>query len=359
MASHMPVHPAGDDLRQVFDGLGFITDSDVMEPVLRQANRAALVSDVTILLEGETGSGKQVLAQAIHWLDTKRKEFPFVTVHCGTVSEALAETEFFGHTRGAFSGAASDRKGLFQSAHQGTLFLDDVNDLPLQLQAKLLDVIQRRMVRPVGADREKMVDVRIVAACNQPLKPLVQQNRFRNDLFHRLNVVRILLPPLRLRTQDLPKLVLMLAYRHRHLYEPIEAIEPQLISLLASQPFSGNVRELENAVQRMLFSKAQGRSLGIADWAAQASPEKENDSRVEPGLLDQAAGLVWNAISGGVSYKVAIREIERKVLETAASAAGGTRKEIAGILGTSERTLYHKMREHRRDSLPTMAGSAS
>jgi len=343
------------DLRLTFDALGLMTDSAVMASVLRQARKAALVSDVTVLVEGETGTGKQVLAQAIHRLDAKRNAFPFITVHCGTINEALAESEFFGHTKGAFSGAISERKGLFQAAHMGTVFLDDVNDLPLHLQAKLLDVIQRGVVRPVGCDREKAIDVRIVAACNQPLKPMVMQNRFRNDLYHRLNVVRLFLPPLRLRIQDLPKLMQTLARRHCDLYQPIERVEPELLRFLEAQPFPGNVRELENAVQRMLFSKTHGTSLTLSDWMAQAAPEREEpEDGAEPALLDQAAGMLWKLISKGLSYKLAIRELERKLLETATNAGGGTRREVANLLHTSERTLYYKMRAHRRSGSPAL-----
>jgi DNA-binding NtrC family response regulator len=323
-----------------------------MSSILRQAHKAALVSDVTVLVEGETGTGKQVLSEAIHQLDGKRRAFPFVTVHCGTINEALAESEFFGHTKGAFSGALADRKGLFQSANRGTLFLDDVSDLPLPLQAKLLDVIQRGVVRPVGSDQEKAIDTRIIAACNQPLKALVLEGRFRTDLYHRLNVVRLRMPPLRSRIEDLPKLILFFARRHRDLYHPIEEIEPDLVRLLAAQLFTGNVRELENAVQRMLFSKTEGTSLGIADWMAQEGPEKdEAQPAANQGLLDQAAVMVWKAISTGVSYRLAIREVERKLMETAVNAAGGTRRDVANLLRTSERTLYYKMRAHRLGDL--------
>jgi transcriptional regulator with PAS, ATPase and Fis domain len=349
-------HPADEELRRTFDALGFITYSEVMTPVLRQANKAAMVSDVTVLVEGETGTGKQVLAQAIHCLDVKRKALPFVTVHCGTINEALAESEFFGHTKGAFSGAVCDRKGLFRSAHLGTLFLDDVKDLPMYLQAKLLDVIQRGVVRPVGSDQEKLIDVRIIAACNQPLRPLVLQNKFRSDLYHRLNVIKLFLPPLRSRSQDLPRLILVLARRHSDLYQPIEAVEPELVRVLQSQPLSGNVRELENGVQRMLFAKTDGTSLGVADWMKQVAPEKdEPDAPADQGLLDQAAVILWKAISkGAVSYKRAIHEVETRIVETAMRASGGTRREVANLLNTSERTLYYKIRAHRRGNPPVL-----
>ena len=190
----------------------------------------------------------------------------FRSVHCSTISESLAESELFGHRRGAFSGASGDRKGLFQAAQQGTILLDDVNDLPPVLQPKLLDVIQRGVVRPVGADREIPIDVRVIAACNRPLEPMVREGRFRADLFHRLNVVKLCLPPLRERAADLGGLLLALAQRHSRLYCPICRIDPELVAMLSSTAFAGNVRELENAVQRMLFVKREGTSLTVADW---------------------------------------------------------------------------------------------
>ena len=333
--------PTDEELQRSFAELGFVTASNGMTAVLRQARRAACVSDITILLEGETGTGKQVLAHAIHELDQKRRAFPFITLHCSSVSEALAESELFGHQRGAFSGAVSDRHGLFRSAHRGTLFLDDVNDLPLQLQPKLLDVLQRGAVRPVGSDQEAQVDVRLIAASNQPLAQLVQQKRFRYDLYHRLNVVKFSLPPLRERVEDLSELLLALARRHGALYQPVERIELELTRFLESKPFFGNVRELENAVQRMLFLKNKGTTLGLVDWMAQAGPE-EDAADSDP--VKEAADALWKAISErGVSCAQALREAEKKVLEAALS--GHThRRQVAQCLRTSERTLYYKMR---------------
>lgn len=337
-------HLSDQDLLSEFNELGFVTSFPSMVPLLRRAYKAAEVSDITILIEGETGTGKQVLAQGIHQLDQKRKSSPFVTVHCSTISESLAESELFGHQRGAFSGAVSDRRGLFQSAQRGTLFLDDVNDLPFHLQPKLLDVIQRGTVRPVGSDRETSVDVRIIAACNQPLEPLVREGRFRSDLYHRLNVVKLALPPLRERRPDLERLVLALARRHNDLYGPIERVDPELLRFLQSKLFLGNVRELENAVQRMLFLKNEGDSLALADWVG----ESNGEAIIADGdPLAEAANATWKAISQrGVSYAQALQEIEKRVLEAAMSVRGSTRREIAQRLQTSERTLYYKMRTH-------------
>jgi transcriptional regulator with GAF, ATPase, and Fis domain len=334
-----------DDLRATFARLGFFTSSSTTAGLLRRAKRAADISDVTILLDGETGTGKQVLAHAIHKLDKKRRGLAFVTVQCSTVTDTLAESELFGHRRGAFSGAIQDRKGLFQSAHKGTLFLDDVNDLPAHLQPKLLDVIQRAMLRPVGSDREIPIDVRIIAACNQPLEPLVREGRFRADLYHRLNVVKLWLPPLRERREDMENLILAFARRHESLYKPIEAVEPELLAVLGTQSFPGNVRELENAVQCMLFLKTEGSTLGVADWQAQSGPEALGGGHK---LLAEAAMAAWKAISQcGVPYAEAFREIEKRVLQATFTVPGFTRREMAQRLRTSERTLYYKMRIHR------------
>jgi transcriptional regulator with PAS, ATPase and Fis domain len=334
--------PSNDDLRRVFMEAGFVTASDQIIPILRQARKAATVSDVTVLIDGETGTGKQVLARAIHHLDQKRGSHPFITAHCSTISESIAESELFGHRRGAFTGAFADRPGLFQAAHRGTLFLDDVNDLPMAVQPKLLDVIQRGVLRATGSDRETAIDVRIVAACNQPLAPLVAQNRFRADLYYRLNVICLKLPPLRERPQDLESLVFEFARRYRHVYEPIDTIGPELLRFLQDQAFAGNVRELENSVLRMLFGKSRGTSLDLSDWVVQAG---ENGMQGDP--VWEAGERIWQAISmQGVPYAKALCQLEKQILELALRHAGPTRRDVAKRLQTSERTLYHKIRTH-------------
>jgi transcriptional regulator with PAS, ATPase and Fis domain len=332
-----------DALGRLFEEVGFVTASSGMLPLLRLAQKAAHVSDITLLIEGETGTGKQVLAQAIHRLDQKRRGFPFVTVHCGTINESLAESELFGHERGAFSGAHIERKGLFQAAHRGTVFLDDVNDLPLSLQPKLLDVLQRNVVRAVGSDKEVRVDVRIMSGCNRPLAPLVEQNQFRADLYHRLNVVKLALPPLRERRGDLAALVLACAARHAHIYPEIHGIDPQLLRFLEQQAFPGNVRELEHALERALFSKAEGTTLELADWVGSADSVSD-----ERDWAHSAADTLWRAIvERGLGYGQAIWEVEKELLEIAVEQCGETRRELANRLRTSERTLYHKLRAHK------------
>ncbi|MDE3188006.1 MAG: sigma 54-interacting transcriptional regulator [Acidobacteriota bacterium] len=331
------------ELYSLFAKLGIVTSSAAMARVLRQAWKAAYLSDITLLIEGETGTGKQVLAQGIHILDQRRRAKAFVTVHCGTVSESLAESELFGHERGAFSGAVGVRRGLFQAAHGGTIFLDDVNDLPLNLQPKLLDVLQRGMVRPVGADKETPVDVRVISACNQALEPLVEEKRFREDLYHRLNVVKLALPPLRERKSDLRGLVLACAARHRAIYEPVNAVDADLIDFLERQPFPGNVRELEHGVERALFGKTEGNSLNLADWTSTLA------TAIKPSeWAREAASALWHGIfEQGISYDIALQEVERQLFEIAARRGPHTRRELASCLKTSERTVYEKLRSHK------------
>jgi transcriptional regulator with GAF, ATPase, and Fis domain len=338
--------PGPEKLREIFSQLGFVTAGARMAPLLLHAYRAALASDITVLIEGETGTGKQILARAIHSLDAKRGAFPFVTVHCSTLSEALAESELFGHQRGAFSGAIHDRPGLFQAAREGTLFLDDVNDLPLRLQPKLLDVLQRRTVRAVGSDREASTRARVIAAANRPLAPLVKEGLFRADLYHRLNVIRFALPPLRERPEDLPDLVLAFARRYPDLYCGIESLDPELVRHLETCPFEGNVRELENAVQRALFAKREGSLLTREDWLVQNA----TDSGAPPlaDRLGEVGNMLWHLIMGQqMTFSGLMRRVEHDLLERALCVNGRTRREVARFLGTSERTLYHKMKTHK------------
>lgn len=335
-----------DDLRVLFGKHGIAGCSERMLPALRQAWKAAQASDVTVLIEGESGTGKRVIAEAIHNIDPKRKNFPFLTLHCATIQENLAESELFGHQRGAFSGAHSDRKGLFRAAHHGTLFLDDINDLSSALQAKLLDVLQRGMVRPVGADQETSVDVRIIAASNQSLKHLVSKSAFRLDLYYRLHVVHLELPPLRERAGDLPVLLMALAQKNKTLYSLIEGIDPDLCSYLGSRRFEGNIRELEHAVRRMLVQKTSGHALNLEDWRAQGDGEDKQQSK-DDCAIDHAAAVLWNAIRAGqTTVEEALRSIECRLLEESLKANTGTRRETAARLGMSERTYYQKLKQY-------------
>jgi two-component system response regulator PilR (NtrC family) len=320
-----------------------------MTPALHCAYKAAQVSDTTVLLQGETGTGKQVLARAIHSLDQKRCSFEFVTIHCSTVSESLAESELFGHRKGSFSGAEAARAGLFQAADKGTIFLDDVNDLPLRLQPKLLDVLQRGIIRPLGSDRETRVDVRVIAAANRLLEPMVEAGTFRSDLYHRLNVIQLRLPPLRERTEDFAALILEFVKRHSNLHDGIASLDPELVQYLQAFPFEGNVRELENAVQRMLFNKADDSSLSWSDWMRQQVRPSAGSAYEQE--IQHAASLLWLVmLRQAMPFPELMRRIEGELLEKALCLKGKTRREIAQMLHTRERTLYHKISSHRNSN---------
>ncbi len=341
------------EICEKFASLGFVTGTELLAPVLRQALKAAVVSDITVLLEGETGTGKQVLAYAIHQFDKKRKPFPFLTLHCGSISESLVESELFGHEKGAFSGAVNNRKGLFQAANHGTLFLDDINDLPLALQPRLLDVLQRGVIRAVGSDRETGVDVRIISASNKPLALLVKEHRFRADLYHRLNVVRIGIPPLRDRMGDIEAIVLVCARKHSRIYDRVESVEPELVRYLRGQPFPGNVRELEHGVERALFGKTEGSTLTLPDWMRSC---EDDPLEVRNWVRDAADSLSQAIFQNGLSFVQAIHQVEGRLLEIALQSSR-SRRETASRLQTSERTLYHRLRAHKITHRPPSEGS--
>jgi two-component system response regulator PilR (NtrC family) len=267
-------------------------------------------------------------------------------LNCSTISEGVAESELFGHRKGAFSGAVASRFGLFQAAEGGIVFLDDVNDMPLCLQPKLLDVLQRGMLRPLGSDREVHVHVRVIAAANRPLPPLVEAGTFRADLFHRLNVIPLPLPPLRERAEDLAVLIMEFAKRYGSMYEPIHSLDRDLLQHLQCSRFEGNVRELENAVQRMLFNKTEGTSLTRNDWLQQEAALQFDSAGQD--YLALAANLLWAGMrTQGLAFRDLLNQIESELLGRALQSGNRTRRELAKMLHTSERTLYHKISSHR------------
>ena len=243
------------DLRRALEGIhridNLVARSEAMVPVLAMVRRAA-TSDVSVLLSGESGTGKEVVARAIH-ASGERKAGRFVALNCGAIPEALLESELFGHVKGSFTGATSDRRGLFEEAERGTIFLDEVADLPLTMQVKLNRALQERSVRPVGTGEERPIDVRVIAATNLDLKARVASGHFREDLFYRLHVFHISLPPLRDRRDDIPLLAAFLLERHvRPGDRRIEGFTAEALSALVRFDWPGNVRELENVIERAL-----------------------------------------------------------------------------------------------------------
>ncbi len=241
------------DLRRALAGMAridnLVTRSPAMTPVLALMHRAA-ASDATVLITGESGTGKEVVARGIH-NSGERKAGHFVAINCGAIPENLLESELFGHVKGAFTGATTDRRGLFEEAAGGTILLDEIADLPLAMQVKLNRVLQERRVRRVGASDEREIDVRVIAATNVDLKARVAGGQFREDLFYRLNVLGLALPPLRERREDIPTLAAFLLERHRRHGTP-EGFTAEALTALVHYRWPGNVRELENAIERAI-----------------------------------------------------------------------------------------------------------
>ncbi|MFQ5492013.1 MAG: sigma 54-interacting transcriptional regulator, partial [Phycisphaerae bacterium] len=238
------------------DTTPFVSQSRRMAEVLAQAVRAAQVADAPVLILGESGTGKQLLAEMIHRLDQKRRQHPFLTVNCAAITGTLAESALFGHIKGAFTGATQTRAGYFRSADRGTLLLDEIGELDPGIQPKLLRALQEGLILPVGSDVEQRVDVRVLAATNQPLATLVEQGKFRLDLYQRLNVLPLDIPPLRERPEDIRALVPHFVRKYVRYYgREIRRIDDRVYEFLAGCGLEGNVRELENTVRRILALK--------------------------------------------------------------------------------------------------------
>jgi len=299
--------------------------SPAFEQVLRMVEKVAPTGS-TVLLTGETGTGKEVIADAIHEL-SPRAERRLVKVHCAAIPATLLESELFGHTRGAFTGAVREKPGLFEAADGGTLFLDELGEIPQEMQVKLLRVLQTGEVQRIGETRTRRVDVRVIAATHRDLEVEVAQGRFREDLFYRLNVIPLLVPPLRRRGDD----VLLLAQRflERERTErgrtQVEGFSPEALAALRAHAWPGNVRELENAVERAA-ALAEGPLIGLDDL-----PEavRGGGAAAEPALALPEA--------------VTLAEAERILVRHALDATGGNKKEAARRLGIGLATLYRKL----------------
>ena len=292
--------------------------------------------DVTVLITGESGTGKERVAEAIVRA-SNRADRPFIRFNCATLTTELAEAELFGHTKGAFTGAVRNRNGLFREANGGTLLLDEIGELDLSLQAKLLRVLQEGKVRPVGEDRAFAVDVRIIAATHRDLVELVRTGRFRDDLYYRLKVVSLNAPPLRERLDDVPVLARHFLQRvaERFGMGPIR-VPPELFHKLTRYSWPGNVRELENAIESLVALSVDG-ELDLAQL-----PVAEGDAPArDANSLDPA-----NACATGLTLKQRVEAYERGLIVTALEATGGNRKETAIRLGLSRATLHDKLHRY-------------
>ncbi|MBX3270069.1 MAG: sigma-54-dependent Fis family transcriptional regulator [Sandaracinaceae bacterium] len=304
--------------------------SPSMQAVMDMVRRIASAR-TSVLITGESGTGKEMVARAIHERGA-RAEGPFVVVNCGALPPQLMESELFGHERGAFTGATQRTDGLVRAAEGGTLFLDEIGELPADLQVKLLRVLQDRRVRPVGGQREIEVDIRVVAATNRDLEADVEAGHFRRDLFYRLNVIRLHLPPLRERVQDIPLLCAHLVEKHCALAgrPPLELSDAARRWLL-EQPYPGNVRELENVVERAV-TLARTDTIELEDL-----PRGAEDRAPDPGAV---------AIGPGFDIDAYLGAIEKRILLRALDEAGGVRTEAAKLLGTTFRSLRYRLAKY-------------
>lgn len=304
-------------------------------------------TDSTVLVTGESGTGKGVIARQIHQNST-RADGPFIPVNCGAIPENLMESELFGHMKGSFTGADKARKGLFLEADKGTIFLDEIGELPLALQVKLLHVIEEKTVRPVGGEQAKRADVRIVAATNRDLSQMVAEGRFREDLYFRLSVFHVHAPPLRERRQDIPGLVRFLLQRgaKRLNNGGSISVDPDVEEILSAYDWPGNVREMENVVDRALILADEGR-ISRADLPPQIA-------RVAPAGNNGAAMLA----ESGDSLRDQVRRFESSVICKAISEAGGDRRAAAQKLGIGLSSLYRKLEEYEALGLMQDSGEA-
>ena len=286
----------------------------------------------SVLLIGESGTGKELAAHALHEL-SPRTEQPFVAINCGAIPETLLESELFGHVRGSFTGANVDKQGLFEAANNGTLLLDEVADLPLAMQVKLLRVLQERKVKPVGGVSEREVDVRIVAATNRDLEAEVEKSTFRQDLYYRLNVIQLRLPPLRERREDLPLLVdhFIRKFSAEHGRNVVGAT-PEVMSALMLYHFPGNVRELENMIERAV-------TLSNTDWLnIDAFPNLIGLQGAQP-----SPSTVGHLPETGLDLERHLEEYERTILIKALERTDGNRTEAARLLKVSFRSMRYRL----------------
>ena len=299
-----------------------VSQSRGMRDLLELAGRVAR-HNTTVLITGESGTGKEVVARAIHRM-SPRSECSFTAINCAAIPEQLLESELFGHTKGSFTGATSDHPGLFEIANGGTLLLDEIADLPQALQAKLLRVLEEGEIRRLGARESRKIDVRVLAATGRPMEQAVERGEFRSDLYYRLNVVRLHIPPLRERPDDIPELLAHFARQvAQRLGHPV-SVTPAALVALTRHSWPGNVRELRNAVERAAVLSAGG-LLDSRDFAlSDGSPNAQN--------------------SGALDLRTQVEAVERAAIQRALQASNGNRRQAANLLGISLRTLFYKLR---------------
>jgi two-component system, NtrC family, response regulator AtoC len=328
----VPVLALGDDARgSAAEGLARLVGSGAAMELLRATIKRVAQHRSTVLITGESGTGKELVARAIHD-ESPRRERRFVAINCAAIPATLLESELFGHRKGAFTDAVKDRAGLFEEADGGTLFLDEIGELPMALQVKLLRAIQESEIRRIGDTASIKVDVRLIAATLRDLQAEVAGGRFREDLFYRLNVLPVVVPPLRDRADDVAELVATFASRHAERSGRTSRFTPEAVALLAQQPWPGNVRELENAVERALVL-AEGDEVDAAFLA-----DHVRRGATPPPVAPTAPVEL--------SIKKATRDLEVELIKRALAETGGNRTNAAKLLEISHRALLYKIKEY-------------
>jgi len=313
----------------VFDRTGIIGESAGMQEIFELLDLAA-PTDATVLLLGETGTGKELIARAIHQ-NSPRRDGPFVVVNCAAIPETLLESDLFGHERGAFTGAAGRKPGRFALAHQGTIFLDEIGELPITIQAKILRVLQFKEFDPLGSPRTQKVDVRIIAATHRPLLDEVREGRFREDLYYRLNVVTLTLPPLRRRDPDIPLLAhyFLDSYARKN-NRAVKDMEPAVLQRLRDYDWPGNIRELENVLERAVIF-CTGPILTLEHL-----PEPLRGQRHQN-----------HATPMGSEREPSLMELEKELIFRTLEKVGHNPQQAAQVLGISREELDFKLRAYR------------
>jgi transcriptional regulator with GAF, ATPase, and Fis domain len=298
-----------------------------MQQVIETARRVAQTKS-TVLITGETGTGKELVARAIHYHSAQR-DMPLIRVNCAAIPEALLESELFGHVRGAFTGATAAKKGRFALADGGTIFLDEIGTMSPALQAKLLRVLQEREFEPLGSERTQHVDVRVIAATNRDLRQMVEDGRFQQDLYYRLNVIPIHIPPLRERREDIPVLVEhFIALHAQRAGRRIDRVDPAVLDEMRSASWPGNVRELENALERAVVLST--------------GPVIDRESVRLPGpAAPQTSSLPSLNLRQNIDW------VERETVRRALQSSGGVKKDAAEAMGISQRALSYYLSKHR------------
>lgn len=350
-------------IRKQMQDLGIVGESGKMMSVFRWVMRVSALSDFPVLITGETGTGKELIANALHRLDAKRRNGPLVVANCGAISSGLAESEFFGHRRGAFTGADSERKGLFRSATGGILFLDEVGELSESLQAKLLRVLQEKRVLGVGFDQEVAIDVRVIAATNRSLEEMVLTGRFREDLYHRLNVLSVSIPPLRDRNEDLGPLIQHFLEKYSSLNQDLtKRVNLDFGEALMRVDLPGNARQLENIVRAAILNKVDDSPLSLSDLTPALWRQISGEGRLRDEPPPDSAES--KAISAGQSkpsqsyFRSILDEnswnlprsldyCEKLLLQCVLQSTHGNQSEAARLSGITPRSVYNKLHKHR------------